>query len=126
MKAQVIGRLAKDAEIKTIGGKNYAAFCIPEKDRNDNTTWVNILYRENGLFKWLRKGCAVVVTGRLTASTYAAKDGTTKMDLTIWANEVEMAAFAPDQETAESLPAPHSANVPADNMPVNGNDDLPF
>lgn len=121
MKAFICATIGRDAEAKTIGGHEYSAISLPDRISKDETRWVNVLYRRNGLHEHLRKGAIVSVTGRLSANTYTSKDGETKVDLTIWADTLEMVKFAPN-ETPTSAPTPASSTP----NPFEPKEDFPF
>ena len=115
--ATVSGRLAKDAGIRTINGNDYLCLDIPVRKRKDDyTTWVSVRYRKNpngeALQKYLVKGASVLVRGGITIGTYGSKTGEAKIDITVWANQLEITGFveqgngqiAPEAKKEEDLP----------------------
>lgn len=118
LEVTITGRLGRDAEVRTIGGKDYDSFSIPvQKGKDGPTLWVKVLARVNGDNKvkdYLLKGAGVFVRGDLSVSTYTDKRGVATVDVTVWANRIEITKFV----EAESAPA---VNVAAED-----NDDLPF
>ena len=86
----IAGNLTKDPEIRaTINKKTYARFgvAINSKWRNQNgelqerTEFVNVVVWSplaDNCGKYLKKGSAVLVEGRLQTSTYEARDGSGK------------------------------------------------
>lgn len=66
LKAELIGNLGNDAEIKEFGGKKYVALSVAtteyakddQGNRTDVTTWVSVLWYGDGggLFAYLKKG----------------------------------------------------------------------
>lgn len=89
------GNIGKDAELKQIGGNNYACFsiAITEKVKGEaRTTWVDVVKhdKEGKLTPYLKKGVRVQVIGKPTTSGYTNKNGDIVSTLTIWVmNELE-------------------------------------
>lgn len=89
------GNIGKDAELKQIGGNNYACFsiAITEKVKGESrTTWVDVVKydKEGKLTPYLKKGVQVQVIGKPTTSGYTNKNGDIVSTLTIWVmNELE-------------------------------------
>lgn len=89
------GNIGKDAELKQIGGNNYACFsiAITEKVKGESrTTWVDVVKhdKEGKLTPYLKKGIRVQVIGKPTTSGYTNKNGDIVSTLTIWVmNELE-------------------------------------
>lgn len=89
------GNIGKDAELKQIGGNNYACFsiAITEKVKGESrTTWVDVVEydKEGKLTPYLKKGVRVQVIGKPTTSGYTNKNGDIVSTLTIWVmNELE-------------------------------------
>lgn len=89
------GNIGKDAELKQIGGNNYACFsiAITEKIKGESrTTWVDVVKhdKEGKLTPYLKKGVRVQVIGKPTTSGYTNKNGDIVSILTIWVmNELE-------------------------------------
>ncbi|MDY5487856.1 MAG: single-stranded DNA-binding protein [Butyricimonas virosa] len=72
------GNIGKDAELKQIGGNNYACFsiAITEKVKGESrTTWVDVVKydKEGKLTPYLKKGVRVQVIGKPTTSGYTNK-----------------------------------------------------
>lgn len=89
------GNIGKDAELKQIGGNNYACFsiAITEKVKGESrTTWVDVVKydKEGKLTPYLKKGVRVQVISKPTTSGYTNKNGDIVSTLTIWVmNELE-------------------------------------
>lgn len=89
------GNIGKDAELKQIGGNNYACFsiAITEKVKGESrTTWIDVVKydKEGKLTPYLKKGVRVQVIGKPTTSGYTNKNGDIVSTLTIWVmNELE-------------------------------------
>lgn len=130
IKTEAIGTLGKNAEIKTIAGKQYASFsiAISEKTKSgeSKTTWINILKSDESgkLAPYLTKGTKVFISGKPTISAYISnKTNEAIADMTVWANELEFCG-SPKQEAQT---ASQTAKSGIDNFPPPPeNDDLPF
>lgn len=116
------GNIGKDAELKQIGGNNYACFsiAITEKVKGEaRTTWVDVVKhdKEGKLTPYLKKGVRVQVIGKPTTSGYTNKNGDIVSTLTIWVmNELEFQGGVKKEEG-------NSGGL--DNIPQDG-DNLPF
>lgn len=116
------GNIGKDAELKQIGGNNYACFsiAITEKVKGESrTTWVDVVkYDKDGkLTPYLKKGVRVQVIGKPTMSGYTNKNGDIVSTLTIWVmNELEFQGGMKKEE---------GNGGGLDNLPQD-EDDLPF
>lgn len=116
------GNIGKDAELKQIGGNNYACFsiAITEKVKGEaRTTWVDVVKhdKEGKLTPYLKKGTRVQVIGKPTTSGYTNKNGDIVSTLTIWVmNDLEFQGGVKKEE---------SNGGGLDNIPQDG-DDLPF
>jgi single-strand DNA-binding protein len=96
----VVGHLGSDAEFrKTPTGIPVTSFNVantPRKNKNGEwtdgeTTWFRVFvwnYEAAGTANTLRKGDKVVVTGRMTTSTYIDKEGKERKSLEINADGV--------------------------------------
>jgi single-strand DNA-binding protein len=98
-KVQLIGRLGKDVEVKTLeSGKMLAKVSLATSDiykdangkRVENTQWHNLTFwggnaKNAGLL--LKKGSEIAVEGRLNYSNYQDKDGNTRYFTDIIVNE---------------------------------------
>lgn len=111
LKGQIIGNIGSDAEVRSLGGKEYWQVQVAHRRRKeDPTEWVRVMARKNGdgLGQLLRKGATLYAAGDLRCSWYVKRDGTTEMDVTIWADEVQVmrrAQTAPkSQQPVEDMP----------------------
>ena len=118
------GNIGKDAELKQIGGNNYACFsiAITEKVKGESrTTWVDVVKhdKEGKLTPYLKKGVRVQVIGKPTTSGYTNKNGDIVSTLTIWVmNELEFQGGVKKEEgNGEGLD-----NIPQDD----DSDNIPF
>ena len=141
LKAELIGNLGNDAEIKEFGGKKYVALSVAtteyakddQGNRTDVTTWVNVLWygEGGGLFAYLKKGAKVFVRGNLRAKLYADRQGVQQVSINVSASEVQLCgskADASPQQPATAAPAKgNSASPQPTPAPVTQvGDDLPF
>lgn len=125
LKAELIGNLGSDAEIKEFGGKKYVALSVAtteyakddQGNRADVTTWVNVLWygEGGGLFAYLKKGVKVFVRGNLRAKLYTDKQGVQQVSINVNASEVQLCGSKTD--TSPQQPAPAT--------PANGNSASP-
>lgn len=136
LKAELIGNLGNDAEIKEFGGKKYVALSVAtteyakddQGNRADVTTWVSVLWygEGGGLFAYLKKGAKVFVRGNLRAKIYADKQGVQQVAINVNASEVQLcgskADASPQQPTNGDSAPPQPTPAP---VPQVG-DDLPF
>lgn len=121
LKAELIGNLGNDAEIKEFGGKKYVALSVATTEyakddkgnRTDVTTWVSVLWYGDGggLFAYLKKGAKVFVRGNLRAKKYADKQGVQQVSFSVSASEVQLCGSKMDASPQQPAPA----------APTNGN-----
>jgi single-strand DNA-binding protein len=97
-KAEIIGNLGADVEIREFNGVKFISFSLAisesyknkDGERVSKTTWVNCTKRgESGVLKYLTKGVKVFVRGRQTVSTYD-KDGVTYPSIRINVDELTL------------------------------------
>lgn len=141
LKAELIGNLGNDAEIKGLGGKKYVALSIAtteyakdeQGNRADVTTWVNVLWygEGGGLFAYLKKGAKVFVRGNLRAKIYADKQGVQQVSINVNASEVQLCGGKADVSPQQATPAAPAKGDSAPPQPTPApvpkvGDDLPF
>ena len=138
----LIGNLTRDPELRTTpNGITVCNFDIAVNDRRgrnqqngqqEQTQYFRItVWRQLGetCQRYLAKGRKVYVSGPLTARTYQANDGTTRVSLEVQADDVEfLSSRNDDQAGGYSAPA---ASAPAPMAQASGftaveTDDLPF
>lgn len=141
---QVIGNLGKDAETKTINGRNYLSFSVCHTDRyldnqgqkQSKSTWVDCLKSdENGkLAQYLTKGTKVFVSGKPQAGAYSLQDGTPKASLSLMVNSLELLSRQEEspksqQPAAQQYQHPVTGKTYTPQPPLQNNQDidpLPF
>ena len=126
LKAEIIGTIGADAEIKDFSGKKYVSLSVACNDyakdqqgnRTEMTTWVSVLWYGDGggLLPYLKKGAKVFIRGNLKANAYTDKQGAAQASISIYAIEVQLCSFKSDSTTTTSAPAQQSTS----------NDGLPF
>ena len=132
----LIGNLTRDPESRTTpSGHTVCNFDIAVNDRRggqDNTMYFRIsAWDKTGesCQRYLSKGRKVFVAGPLSARTYQANDGTTRVSLEVNANDVEFLSSRND-DMAGGYSAP-AASAPAPMAQSSGftaveTDELPF
>ena len=128
-KVILVGNLGKDPEVRYLdNGVAVANFSLATTENYKNkagervsqTEWHNIvLWR--GLAevaeKYLKKGASVYVEGKIRTKKWEDKDGNTRYNTEILADNIKMLGGKPSQEDSSS-----SASVSTDDK----SDDLPF
>lgn len=84
LKAEFVGHIGSDAEIKNFNGKPFIAFNVATSERYKDaqgttvtrTTWVSCLKPGDGaVVQYLKKGTQVFCRGNLTAKPYTGRNG---------------------------------------------------
>lgn len=127
------GNIGTSARLVDVNGTEYISFTVAHstgRDDNRRTTWVSVLRRAgnnpNIQMQYLKTGAKVLVVGGLTAKAYTAKSGASGVDLTVFANEIEILVFPKDdQQNANAASNPSPRPNPATVAEQEG-DDLPF
>ena len=142
-KLTIIGNLTRDPEMRQVGDTNVCSFTVavnrrgrqntangqPEADFFRVSAWDRT--GEN-CATYLAKGRKVCVMGSVSARTYQANDGTTRVSLEVRADEVEfLSSRMDDGAPAYNNAAPSAAVAPAPTAQNNGftaveTDELPF
>ncbi len=132
----LIGNLTRDPESRTTpSGHTVCNFDIAVNDRRggqDNTMYFRVAAWDKtgeSCQRYLSKGRKVFVAGPLSARTYQANDGTTRVSLEVNANDVEFLSSRNDDMAggysapAASAPAPMAQNS---GFTAVETDELPF
>lgn len=127
LKAEIIGTIGADAEVREFSGKKYVSFSVACNDyskdqqgnRTETTTWVSVLWYGDGggLLPYLKKGAKVFIRGNLKAKAYTDKQGASQASININANEVQLCGFKSDSNTSTSAPAPARQSTSNDGLP---------
>lgn len=126
----LMGRLTKDADVKTSGENKIAKYTLAvdrrfAKDGEQSADFINIVVFGKGAEfaeKYLKKGTKVVVTGRIQTGSYTNKDGQKVYTTDVIAEEQEFAESKGTSGKAENT------NDDADFMeiPADVACDMPF
>ena len=122
LQGTVIGNLGKDAEVKTIGERQYISFRMASTAKRKNeekTTWVSVLYRYNeNLLPFLKKGQQVFVQGDLDVSAYNNREQQAQADVSIFASQLLLVGQREGQQQAPQQQQPKAPQQAAeDNLP---------
>lgn len=113
LKAQIIGNLGTDGELKySAGGSAFLRFNVASNGRSrnqagewvDTTEWVRVTVfgqRAEKLGELLRKGMRVYISGRLEAKPWTDAKGSIRAGLEVLADDVEFVSV-PRPVEAES------------------------
>lgn len=130
LKAQIIGHLGKDAEIKEVNGQYVIEFSVAHsvKDKSGSslTTWVKCSFwkqtRDNcRVAEFLKKGTQVHVHGDISARAYLTKSGEAAPDLSIRVSDLQLLGSGKSDENVTT----NTTNTKPV-MDVNIDNDLPF
>lgn len=127
LKAEIIGTIGADAEIKDFSDKKYVYLSVACNDyakdqqgnRTDTTTWVSVLWygEGGGLLPYLKKGAKVFIRGNLKAKAYTDKQGAAKASININAFEVQLCGFKSDSDSTTTTSAPTRQSTSNDGLP---------
>ena len=127
LKAEIIGAIGADAEIKDFSGKKYVTLSVACNDyakdqqgnRTETTTWVSVLWYGDGggLLPYLKKGAKVFIRGNLKAKAYTDKQGAAKASININAFEVQLCGFKSDSDSTTTTSAPTRQSTSNDGLP---------
>lgn len=127
LKAEIIGTIGADAEVKEFSGKKYVSLSVAcneytkdqQGNRTETTTWVSVLWYGDGggLLPYLQKGTKVFVRGNLKAKAYTDKQGAAQASININAFEVQLCGFKSDGNTTTQATTTKASPQ---------NNDLPF
>ena len=133
-KAIIMGRLARDPELRTTqGGIPRCMFTVACDRRVPNAQGVReadflncVAWRERGEFvaRHFTKGSRIAVEGSIQTRSYEAQDGTKRYVTEIVADNVEFCERRQDGSTASSQPADQQSGV--DEFEDVEDDELPF
>ncbi|MGV3766773.1 MAG: single-stranded DNA-binding protein [Chitinophagaceae bacterium] len=131
----IIGRLTKDAEIRSVAGdRQVVNFSIASNDsyrnkqgeRIEQTTYFDCAYWiTTKVAQYLTKGTLVALTGRVSARAWVGKDGEAYAGLNFHASQIELHgggrkngnAAAQDAGGYSETPDPAPYPYPVDDLP---------
>ena len=131
----LIGNLTRDPESRTTpSGHTVCNFDIAVNERRggqDNTLYFRVAAWDKtgeSCQRYLSKGRKVFVAGPLSARTYQANDGTTRVSLEVNANDVEFLSSRNDDQAGGYAPAPAAPAPMAQSSGFTAveTDELPF
>lgn len=128
---QFIGNLGKDPEVRAIQngankGGSFTTFSIAVNKQGDTEAkplWVNVTtFGKTSEFvsKYLKQGSKVIVRGSIELSEYEDKEGKTRTNLRLVANEVQSIS----KIEGSGATAPTAAGKPG--TAVGADEDIPF
>lgn len=129
----IVGNLVRDPETRAAGDTSVCTFTVavnrkrkannqPEADFFRVSAWRGL---GDICQRFLSKGKKVLVTGPVSVSQYAGKDGTTKASLEMTAEDVEFLSNKNDNAEAEYIQEEREAIQADGSMQVN-EEELPF
>jgi single-strand DNA-binding protein len=119
-----MGRLTGDAVVKTIGSdKQLVEFSVAENFRykpkngeaKESVTFYNcVIWNRAGIAPYLKKGTAVIITGKITADPYKDKKKQVKASLKFTVNKLE---FPPSTIRTVNADQAEKEAATADDLP---------
>ena len=140
-KVILMGRLARDPEVRYGGANNTAvakySLAVPRKFKRDGDQecdFINcVAFGKLGEFaeKYLRKGIKIVIVGRIQTGSYTNKDGQKVYTTDVVVEEQEFAESknASSQNSDNGTSSPHGSAPDSDgfmNIPDGIDEELPF
>lgn len=138
-KAQIIGRLTRDPEVRTTpNGAKVASFGVATNFRwtdqsgqkKEQVEYHNVVvWRKlaDVVEQYLKKGSQVYVEGRLQTRSWDGQDGQKRNRTEIVADNLIMLARAPGQGSSPMAEAAEQPEAPAETPTIQiSNDDIPF
>jgi len=134
-KAEIIGNLGRDAELKRGNDGNYVVFnvCHSTKYRDregnevTNQLWASCTRNGDGgrLMPYLKKGQKVYVRGNVSSRTYRGHDGNWHSGINIAVDEIELVGASPEVAASGAV-GRGEAPQPSGASPENFDTDAPF
>ena len=134
-KAEIIGNLGRDAELKRGNDGNYVVFnvCHSTKYRDregnevTNQLWASCTRNGDGgrLMPYLKKGQKVYVRGNVSSRTYRGHDGNWHSGINIAIDEIELVGASPEV-AARGAVGRGEAPQPSGASPEDADKDAPF
>lgn len=134
-KAEIIGNLGRDAELKRGNDGNYVVFnvCHSTKYRDregnevTNQLWASCTRNGDGgrLMPYLKKGQKVYVRGNVSSRTYRGHDGNWHSGINIAVDEIELVGASPEVAASGAV-GRGEAPQPSGAAPEDADKDAPF
>ena len=136
LKAEIIGNLGSDAEIRIINEKKYVAFSVAHSERRidangvpiEKTTWVSVLKPGDGgkFIQYLKKGTKVFVRGGIYTKIYNDQNGVPHVAININADDIQLCCLPPQKQVqGQGAVQQEQYNEDID-WDKGGSDDLPY
>ena len=100
LKAQVIGNLGADAEVKSSNGKEFVSFRVAHSfnftsnsgEQRRELIWVDVTASNiDKLLPYLKKGCSVFIEGNISLRVYSSKvDRCMKAGISVHADTIQL------------------------------------
>lgn len=132
------GRLARDAELRSVNNGHIIRFSVPYSQRlpggEERTLWIECSYWRNPgdsteVVKVLKKGATVLVEGTPSVRLYTRQDNSPGVSFECRVNNVRVLAYAA-ADSGSSEPQEFSASSDSIEEPIppdlSGGEDLPF
>lgn len=120
IKLQIIGRVGKDPDVKTVNGKQVANFSVAHTQKSqqgETTVWVEVaLWDKPNVYPHIRKGGMVYIEGSPSVNAYSKSDGTAAASLRLSAYNIELLGGAKQAEAQQEV----------ETAPLEVQDGLPF
>ena len=134
-KAEIIGNLGRDAELKRGNDGNYVVFnvCHSTKYRDregnevTNQLWASCTRNGDGgrLLPYLKKGQKVYVRGNVSSRTYRGHDGNWHSGINIAVDEIELVGASPEVAASGAV-GQGEAPQPSGSAPEDADTGAPF
>lgn len=129
----IVGNLTRDPETRSVGDTNVCSFTVAVSRKRKGTNQPDADFFRVSAWRglgdicqrFLSKGGKVLVTGPVSVSQYAGKDGTTKASLEMTAEDVEFLSGKSDNAEAAYIQEEREAIQAGGSVQVN-EEDLPF
>lgn len=108
--AQILGNIGRDAEIKTINGKEYISFSVASTEKEngeDVTRWISVLasFNNSSIVQYIKRGQQVFVSGRYSDKLYTHKSGV-GIDRQIFAGTIQLCGGKRDEQATMPAASP--------------------
>ena len=131
----IMGRLTKDAEIKTtLSGIEVCNFTVAvdrsmKKESEKITDFIDCTaWRKTGVFvsTYFKKGDGIVVRGSMESRKWVADDGTNRVSWGVTVNQVEFPLQKSRKENESVQVVADSTNLDQNEIEISDEFDLPF
>lgn len=126
-KAEIIGNLGRDAELKRGNDGNYITFNVCHSSKYTirsgeevvNQLWASCTRNGDGgrILQYLKKGQKVYVRGNVTSRCYRGHDGNWHSGINISVDEIELVGSAKEDVTNNQTPQDNGDGESADGAP---------